>query len=182
VGKKQHESVVLEKTDFPVFEETFHFLVNNPLTDTLVLKMMDKKSSGELGSLKQNLDLVFARPKMTMEKQNLVLNSRGEARITLDMKLRVLYLYAKGEWEEEQEKAEEKEADEPPKPEPKPESGPAETEPLLPQQPPREGSAEPPLHEETVADTHLDELAAAVTSLKTDLHDDMKIKLTIRYR
>jgi hypothetical protein len=90
VGKKQQESVTLEKTTDPVYEETFHFLVHNPLTDTLLLKMMDRKSSHEIGSLKQSLDLVFSRPHLTLEKQNFSLTVKNDAKVTLDMRIRIL--------------------------------------------------------------------------------------------
>lgn len=181
MGKKQHESVVLEKTDSPVFEETFHFLVNNPLTDSLIIKMMDKKSNGELGSLKQSLDTLFSRPKMTMEKQNLTLNVRDEARICLDMKIRVLYVFAKGEWDEEQEKeaeeisAEEKVAEEKI----------TENMPLMSnKENPSEIDAHVATKEENVDRVSLDSLSASASSLKFDPDDssEMKIKLTIRYR
>jgi len=106
IGKQQQESVTLEKTTDPVYEETFYFLVHNPLTDTLLLKMMDRKSGIELGALKQSLDILFSRPKMTLEKQNLSLNNlRSETKATLDMKIQIL---KSGAWTEEDEENSEK--------------------------------------------------------------------------
>lgn len=90
MGKVQHESATLEKTTDPVFEETLHFLVRNPLTDTLLIKLMDRKTSLELGAMKQPLDLVFGRQGMMIEKQNFTLNTRSEAKVVLDMQLRIL--------------------------------------------------------------------------------------------
>lgn len=80
----------MEKTTDPVFEETLHFLVRNPLTDTLLVKLMDRKTSLELGAMKKPLDLVFGRPGMSLEKQNFTLNTRTEAKVVLDMSIRVL--------------------------------------------------------------------------------------------
>lgn len=90
VGKTQFESVEKTKTSDPVYEQTFHFLVRNPLTDTLLVKVVDRKTGADLGALKQSLDLVYHRPDMKMEKQNLSLNTKSEAKIILTMEVSVL--------------------------------------------------------------------------------------------
>lgn len=78
----------------PVFEETMHFLVRNPLTDTLLVKIMDKKTNTELGSFKQCLDAVYGRPEMKMRKQNFTLNTKSEAKVNMSMSIQVLKLGA----------------------------------------------------------------------------------------
>jgi len=102
VGKVQYESSEKDKTSDPVYEETFHFLVRNPLTDTLLVKVVDKKTGADLGALKQSLDLVYHRPEMKMEKQNFGLNTKSEAKIALKMDIAVLKLGpAKGHGDDE---------------------------------------------------------------------------------
>ena len=90
VGKIQQESITLEKTLDPVFEETFHFLVRNPNTDTLLLKFVDRKTNHELGSMKQPLDFVMVRPHMAMEKQNFNLSVKHDSKVALEMKIQIL--------------------------------------------------------------------------------------------
>jgi len=99
VGKTQHESATIEKTADPVFEETMHFLVRNPLTDTLLVKLMDRKTSLELGAFKQPLDAIYGRPEMRLRKQNFTLNTKSDAKVVMTLELKVLKLGAPAQGE-----------------------------------------------------------------------------------
>lgn len=94
VGKSSQETTTLEKTLDPVFEETMHFLVRNPLTDTLLVRLMDRKTNVELGSFKQPLDAVYGRPEMTMRQQNFTLNTKSETKVNMSMSIKILKLGA----------------------------------------------------------------------------------------
>jgi len=90
IGKAQQETTVMEKTADPVFEQTFCFLVSNPLTDTLLVRLMDKKSGCELAVFRQPLEAVFTRPEMRMPKQNFTLNTKEETKLKMSMEFKVL--------------------------------------------------------------------------------------------
>ena len=74
----------------PVYEENFYFLVRNPQTDTLVIKIMDRKAKVELGAVKRSLDAVYQRADMKLEKQNLPLNLKYESKLKISLELAVL--------------------------------------------------------------------------------------------
>ncbi|CAG7726678.1 unnamed protein product [Allacma fusca] len=201
VGKVQYESVAKEKTSDPVYEQVFHFLVRNPLTDTLLLKVVDKKSGVDLGAMKQSLDLVYHRPDMKMEKQSLSLNTKSDAKIMLTMEMHVLKQGPAKSFEPE----ETDEADE--DDEPSSTSGKAshttddvQKQPVVasnsvgPKPGPTSGAAEAPSGNVSVAadgDNHgleLEPLATKnheseplMTAPKSLEGEDQKVRLTIRY-
>lgn len=49
VGKKTEQTAVQMRTDSPVWEQGFTFLVGNPDNDTLQLKLYDQKTNNEIG-------------------------------------------------------------------------------------------------------------------------------------
>jgi hypothetical protein len=76
-----------------------HFLVRNPLTDTLLVKLMDRKTSLELGAFKQPLDAIYGRPEMRLRKQNFTLNTKSDAKVVLTLEIKVLKLGAPAQGE-----------------------------------------------------------------------------------
>lgn len=187
VGKIQHESATLEKTTDPVFEETLHFLVRNPLTDTLLIKLMDRKTSFELGSMKQSLDLVFGRQGMIMEKQNFTLNTKSEAKVVLDMKLMVLKHGVSGIDEDDLDDEIKLPGDAP-----VPATTVEKSDPIITTKPVAAGDndspqlnrtpsvKQPSIVEELV--TRSDESKPLLAAASVDEDKNMKIRLTIRYR
>ncbi|CAL8107249.1 unnamed protein product [Orchesella dallaii] len=191
VGKVQHESTTMEKTSDPVFEETMHFLVRNPLTDTLLVKLMDRKTSFELGTMKQSLDLVFGRAGMIMEKQRFTLNTRSEAKVTLDMQLKILKHGIQGNEEDLDDEiqlpddtntapAGDKSAISAP---PTPPPAPADPDTVLKRSPSVKQPSIQSIHEDVIVKQEESRplLAAIPGQVGSDDDKNMKIRMTIRY-
>uniref|UniRef100_A0A1B6EBI7 Extended synaptotagmin-2 n=1 Tax=Clastoptera arizonana TaxID=38151 RepID=A0A1B6EBI7_9HEMI len=94
VAKTSHNSNVVYRTDSPVFEQGFTFLVNNPETDTLHIKIFDQKTTTELGYLSYNLSQLLEADKLELDDQPLRLIKSGpDSKIILSMRLRILKYY-----------------------------------------------------------------------------------------
>lgn len=91
VAKTSHNSIVIYRTDCPVYEQGFTFLVHNPETDTLHLKVVDQKTGADLGYLSYNLRQLLEKDKMELDDQPLRLTKSGpESKVILSMRLRIL--------------------------------------------------------------------------------------------
>ncbi|XP_046681836.1 extended synaptotagmin-2 isoform X2 [Homalodisca vitripennis] len=91
VGKISHTSHVVYRTDCPVFERGFTFLVNNPETDTLHIRVVDQKSTAELGRLSFNLSQLLEADRLELDDQPLALTKSGpDSKVLLSMKLKIL--------------------------------------------------------------------------------------------
>ncbi|XP_039297244.1 extended synaptotagmin-2 isoform X2 [Nilaparvata lugens] len=89
--KTTHNSAVLYRTDCPVYEQGFTFLVNNPETDTLHLKVIDQKTQQELGKLSYNLSALLDSELLELQDQPLQLYKAGpDTKVTLSLRLRIL--------------------------------------------------------------------------------------------
>lgn len=91
VGKTTHNSHVVYRTDCPVYERGFTFLVNNPETDTLHIKLTCQKTNNELGRLSFNLSQLLEAERMELDDQPLALTKSGpDSKVLLSMKLKIL--------------------------------------------------------------------------------------------
>lgn len=91
VGKVTQNSNVVYRTDCPVYEQGFTFLVNNPETDTLHIKVVDQKTQSELGKMSYNLSSLLERESLQLQDQPLQLHKSGpDSKILLSMRLRIL--------------------------------------------------------------------------------------------
>lgn len=78
------------RTSDPVWEQGFTFLVSNPETDTLYIRIEDQKTNSELGNLNINLNLLADKPHLAIQKQPFVLLKSGpQSKIILSLRLRV---------------------------------------------------------------------------------------------
>ncbi|KAK6634334.1 hypothetical protein RUM43_011734 [Polyplax serrata] len=79
------------RTDSPVYEKGFTFLVHNPEVDTMHIKVTDNKTGKEIGELIYNISQLLEKPNMTVDSQPFQLKKSGaETKIILSMQLKVL--------------------------------------------------------------------------------------------
>uniref|UniRef100_A0A8C1F4K3 Extended synaptotagmin 2 n=1 Tax=Cyprinus carpio carpio TaxID=630221 RepID=A0A8C1F4K3_CYPCA len=92
VGQKIYTSKVRYKTSEPLWEETFHFLINNPHTQELEIEVRDSKHKCSLGSLGVAVASLLKEADMTLNQQFPLQNSGPNSTLKLKMALRVLCL------------------------------------------------------------------------------------------
>ncbi|XP_059621381.1 extended synaptotagmin-2 isoform X2 [Phlebotomus argentipes] len=91
VGKKQEQTAAQMRTDAPVWEQGFTFLVSNPENDSVQLRIMDQKTEKELGKLAYPLSSLLAKANMDVISEPFNLQKSGPiAKIILSMSLRIL--------------------------------------------------------------------------------------------
>lgn len=91
VGKVTEQTGALKRTDVPVWEQGFSFLVANPENDTLQLRVIDQKTDKELGQLSYIIGTLLKKEKMTVEVQPYQLHKSGaESKITMSLSLKIL--------------------------------------------------------------------------------------------
>lgn len=79
------------RTNEPVWEQGFTFLVGNPDNDTLQLKIVDQKTEKEIGKLTYILSTLLSKTNMEIVSEPFQLQKSGpESKITLSMSLRIL--------------------------------------------------------------------------------------------
>lgn len=117
VGKKTEQTGVQMRTDSPVWEQGFTFLVANPENDTLQLKLMDQKTTNEIGKFTYIIAHLMEKKNMEIINQPFQLQKSGpESKIIMALSLRILKHATVVEEEESTEKASiEDVKDEPPK-------------------------------------------------------------------
>lgn len=78
------------RTDCPVWEQGFTFLVGNPDNDTLQLKIMDQKTEKEIGRFTYILSALLEKQNLEIVSQPFQLQKSGpESKITMSMSLRI---------------------------------------------------------------------------------------------
>lgn len=78
------------RTDNPVWEQGFTFLVANPESDTLYVKILDQKTGQELGALVYNLSSLADKKDLEVRQQPFGLSKSGpDSKVILSMHLRV---------------------------------------------------------------------------------------------
>lgn len=91
VGKVTEQTGALKRTDVPVWEQGFSFLVANPENDTLQLKIIDQKTDKELGQLTYIIGTLLKKDKMEVVAQPYQLQRSGpESKLTMSLSLRIL--------------------------------------------------------------------------------------------
>lgn len=90
-GKKNEQTSIQMRTDAPVWEQGFTFLVGNPENDTLQLRVMDNKTGNEIGKFTFILAQIMEKKNMDVIKQPFQLQKSGpESKIIMAMSLRIL--------------------------------------------------------------------------------------------
>ncbi|XP_016135469.1 extended synaptotagmin-2-like isoform X2 [Sinocyclocheilus grahami] len=92
VGQKMYTSKVRFKTSEPLWEEAFHFLINNPRTQELEIEVRDSKHKCSLGSVRVAVASLLKEADMTLNQQFPLHNSGPSSTLKLKMALRVLCL------------------------------------------------------------------------------------------
>uniref|UniRef100_A0AAG5CWM2 Synaptotagmin n=1 Tax=Anopheles atroparvus TaxID=41427 RepID=A0AAG5CWM2_ANOAO len=91
VGKKTEQTSVQMRTDAPVWEQGFTFLVGNPDNDTLQLKVIDQKTGNTIGSLTYILSALMEKKNLEIMSQPFQLQKSGpETRLIMSLSLRIL--------------------------------------------------------------------------------------------
>uniref|UniRef100_A0A3P8X363 Extended synaptotagmin 2 n=1 Tax=Cynoglossus semilaevis TaxID=244447 RepID=A0A3P8X363_CYNSE len=89
VGHKSFESKTRYKTNEPVWEEAFTFLVHNPKTQELEVEVKDEKHECSLGTLTLPLSHLLEAEGMTLHQRFPLKNSGPSCTIKMKMALRV---------------------------------------------------------------------------------------------
>lgn len=90
VGKKQEQTAVQMRTNEPVWEQGFTFLVGNPENDTLQLRIVDQKTEKEIGRLTYILSGLLDKTNMEIMSEPFQLQKSGpESRLTMSLQLRI---------------------------------------------------------------------------------------------
>ncbi|KAM6918444.1 extended synaptotagmin-2-A [Xenentodon cancila] len=92
VGHKSCESKVKYKTNEPVWEETFIFLIHNPKIQQLEVEVKDAKHECSLGTLTVPLSNLLVAEDMTLYQGFTVKNSSPSCTLKMKLALRVLCL------------------------------------------------------------------------------------------
>ncbi|XP_077955805.1 extended synaptotagmin-2 isoform X4 [Gasterosteus aculeatus] len=92
VGHKPLESKIRYKTNEPVWEEAFTFLIHNPKTQELQVEVKDKKHDCSLGTLTFPLSRLLEAEDMTLNQRFPLRNSGPNCTLKMKMALRVLCL------------------------------------------------------------------------------------------
>uniref|UniRef100_A0A182PKG6 Uncharacterized protein n=1 Tax=Anopheles epiroticus TaxID=199890 RepID=A0A182PKG6_9DIPT len=94
VGKKNEQTSVQMRTDAPVWEQGFTFLVGNPDNDTLQLKVIDQKTGNPIGTLTYILSALMEKKNLEIMSQPFQLQKSGpESKIIMSLSLRILKRY-----------------------------------------------------------------------------------------
>ncbi|XP_064095355.1 LOW QUALITY PROTEIN: extended synaptotagmin-2-B-like [Macrobrachium nipponense] len=92
VGNTKHETTVRQRTNDPVFEEGFSFLVRNPKTQELQIEVVDQKTNTVQGKLELDLNMLLKEKNLEIVSEDYSLSgaSGGLAAIKLSLTLRIL--------------------------------------------------------------------------------------------
>ncbi|XP_037798978.1 extended synaptotagmin-2-like [Penaeus monodon] len=92
VGNEKGETAVRQRTNDPVFEEGFTFLVRNPRTQELKLEVIDQKTNQIQGKVELDLNVFLKERKMEVVGEDYSLSgaSGGLSTLKLNITLRIL--------------------------------------------------------------------------------------------
>lgn len=91
VGKHNKQSSALKRTDAPVWEEGFTFLVGNPANETFQLRIVDQKTDKELGQLAYVMNSLLTKPNMQFQLQPFQLQKSGPtSKVTISLAMKIL--------------------------------------------------------------------------------------------
>ncbi|KAJ8376790.1 hypothetical protein SKAU_G00073700 [Synaphobranchus kaupii] len=92
VGHKTYDSKIRYKTNEPLWEEAFSFLIHNPRSQELEVEVKDDKHKCSLGNLSVPLRRLLEEEEMTLNQSFPLKNSGPSCTLKLRMALRVLCL------------------------------------------------------------------------------------------
>uniref|UniRef100_A0A6Q2XFY4 Extended synaptotagmin-like protein 2a n=1 Tax=Esox lucius TaxID=8010 RepID=A0A6Q2XFY4_ESOLU len=89
LGHKTYDSKTRYKTNEPVWEEAFTFLIHNPKNQELEIEVKDEKHECSLGTLSMPLESLLEAEEMTLHQRFPLKNSAPTCTIKMKMALRV---------------------------------------------------------------------------------------------
>ncbi|KAG5886715.1 hypothetical protein JTB14_030781 [Gonioctena quinquepunctata] len=92
LGRQFKHTNTIMRTTNPVWEESFIFLVGNPDSDYLNLKIIDSKTETELNEINYNLSTLSSKENLKVEKEMVRLeNGRNDCKLILSLHLKVFH-------------------------------------------------------------------------------------------
>lgn len=91
VGKTNQQTAAFRRTDAPVWEQGFTFLVANPANDTLQIKIVDQKTEKDLGQFSYILSTLLTKPNLEIVSQPFQLQRSGAtSKVIMSLALKIL--------------------------------------------------------------------------------------------
>lgn len=91
VGKSNQQTSAFKRTDVPVWEQGFMFLVANPENDTLQIRIVDQKTEKDLGQFTYILNTLLTKNDLQVVSQPFQLQKSGPtSKITMSLALKIL--------------------------------------------------------------------------------------------
>lgn len=91
IGKQSNQTGAVRRSDLPVWETGFSFLVSNPENDTLQVRIVDQKTDKELGQFSYVLSALLAKPGLQIVSQPFQLQKSGAtSKVILSLALKIL--------------------------------------------------------------------------------------------
>lgn len=91
VGKVTKQTAAFKRTDVPVWEQGFTFLVGNPENDTLQIRVVDQKTGKDLGQFTYILNILLTKNGLQAVSQPFQLQKSGPtSKVTMSLALKVL--------------------------------------------------------------------------------------------
>lgn len=91
VGKTNYQTGAIRRTDAPVWEQGFSFLVSNPENDTIQVKIVDQKTEKELGHFTYILSTLLTKNDLQVVSQPFQLQKSGPtSKVTMSLALKIL--------------------------------------------------------------------------------------------
>lgn len=91
VGKTNKQTAALRRTDAPVWEQGYTFLVANPENDSLQVRIVDQKTEKDLGQMTYILSTLLTKKDLQIVSQPFQLQKSGpNSKVTMSMALKIL--------------------------------------------------------------------------------------------
>lgn len=93
VGKVSKQTAAFKRTDLPVWEQGFTFLVGNPENDTLQIRIVDQKTGKDLGQYTYVLNILLTKNGLQVVSQPFQLQKSGPtSKINMSLALKIVRL------------------------------------------------------------------------------------------
>lgn len=91
VGKVTKQTAAFKRTDVPVWEQGFTFLVGNPENDTLLIRIVDQKTGKDLGQFTYILNILLTKSGLQVVSQPFQLQKSGPtSKVTMSLALKIV--------------------------------------------------------------------------------------------
>lgn len=91
VGKASQQTAAFKRTDLPVWEQGFTFLVGNPENDTLLIRIVDQKTGKDLGQFTYVINILLTKNDLQAVSQPFQLQKSGPtSKITMSLALKIV--------------------------------------------------------------------------------------------